>query len=195
MLIYSKTESDHITHVHSVLSNLASENLRVKLSERTFAQDSTTFLSYRVSAQGLRVDPKNVSAVSNWPLSHDITSTRSFLHFTASYRRFIPNYATLAAPLTDLTKPPSLSLTPFPGLPSTPSAARQTNRKGYRKPPELAEGGNKGSSGTEENHKRQEERLKGPRAQAAGGSLAPRPQTSSQITARRSTRALKRVKR
>jgi hypothetical protein len=43
---------------------------------------------------------------------------------------------------------------------------------------------------------RQEERLKGPRAQAAGGSLAPRPQTSNQITApRRSTRALKRVKR
>ena len=39
---------------------------------------------------------------------------------------------------------------------------------------------------------RQEERLKGPRAQAVGGSLALRPQTSNQITApRRSARARK----
>ena len=42
---------------------------------------------------------------------------------------------------------------------------------------------------------RQEERLKGPRAEAAGCYLAPRPQTSNQITApRRSTRTLQRVK-
>ena len=115
--------TDHITHINAVLFTLASENLRVKLSECSFAQDSTTFLGYRVSAQGLSVDPKKVSAVSNWPLPHDITSTRSFLDFSASYRHFIPNYATLAAPFTDLTKTTVPFPATLPGLPSTPSAA------------------------------------------------------------------------
>jgi hypothetical protein len=110
VLIYSKTEADHITHINAVLSTLASENLRVKISKCSFAQDSTTFLGYRVSAQGLSVDPKKVAAVADWPLPHDITSTRSFLGFTAFYRRFIKDYATLAAPLTDLTK----TTVPFP---------------------------------------------------------------------------------
>ena len=110
VLIYSKTEAEHIAHVNAVLSTLAQENLRVKITKCSFAQDSTTFLGYRVSSKGLSVDPKKVAAVSNWPLPHDITSTRSFLGFTAFYRRFIPNYATLAAPLTDLTK----TTVPFP---------------------------------------------------------------------------------
>ena len=110
VLIYSKTEAEHIAHVNAVLSTLASENLRVKLSKCSFAQDSTSFLGYRVSSQGLSVDPKKVAAVADWPLPHDITSTRSFLGFTAFYRRFIKDYATLAAPLTDLTK----TTVPFP---------------------------------------------------------------------------------
>ena len=117
VLIYSKTEAEHIAHVNSVLSTLAQENLRVKITKCSFAQDSTTFLGYRVSSKGLSVDPKKVAAVANWPLPTDITSTRSFLGFTAFYRRFIKDYATIAAPLTDLTK----TTVPFPA--TLPQAA------------------------------------------------------------------------
>lgn len=123
VLIYSKTEADHISHVNTVLSTLAQDNLRVKLSKCSFAQDSTTFLGYRVSAQGLSVDPKKVAAVADWPLPHDITSTRSFLGFTAFYRRFIKDYATIAAPLTDLTK----TTVPFPE--TLPQAALDAFRR------------------------------------------------------------------
>ena len=73
------------------------------------------------------------------------------------------------------------------------------DRGGYREPPELAKGGNKGSSSTEGTHRKTgREAERPPRSSSGGppGSLAPRPKTSNQITApRRSTRALKRVKR
>ena len=52
--------------------------------------------------------------------------------------------------------------------------ALPTDRGGYREPPELAE--TRQGAAQKETTGRQEERLKGARAQAAGGSLAPRPQ-------------------
>ena len=60
----------------------------------------------------------------------------------------------------------------------------------YREPPELAEGGNKGSSGTEGNHRKTGREAERPPRSSSGGQLG------NQITApRRSTRAHKRVKR
>lgn len=110
VLIYSKTEEEHLDHVNQVLATLANANLKVKLSKCSFAQDHTKFLGYQVSSKGLSVDPKKVAAVANWTLPHDLTSTRSFLGFCGFYRRFIKDFATIAAPLTDLTK----TTVPFP---------------------------------------------------------------------------------
>ena len=56
VLIYSKTEAEHIAHVNAVLSTLSQENLRVQISKCSFAQDSTTFLGYRL--QGTQRRPQ-----------------------------------------------------------------------------------------------------------------------------------------
>jgi len=109
-LIYSKTEEEHIQHVAQVLAAFDAVNLKCRLPKCSFAQSSTSFLGYRVSADGISVDPKKVSAVVNWPLPHDITSTRSFLGFVGFFRRFIKDFARIAAPLTSLTR----STVPFP---------------------------------------------------------------------------------
>ena len=50
----------------------------------------------------------------------------------------------------------------------------QTDRGGYREPPELAEGGTREAAAQKGTTGRQEERLKGPRAQAAGGQPGPK---------------------
>lgn len=110
VLIYSKTEDDHLQHLDLVLNRLSSYNLHVKASKCKFAQASTTFLGFVVSSAGITVDPKKVAAVADWPLPHDLQSTRSFLGFTGFYRRFIKDYAKIASPLTTLTK----TTTPFP---------------------------------------------------------------------------------
>lgn len=110
VLIYSKNEEEHLRHIELVLQAFEKAKLRVKLSKCSFARKSTRFLGYIVSGEGLSVDPKKTSAVADWPLPHDHTSTRSFLGFVGFFRRFIKDFAKIAAPLTDLTK----STVPFP---------------------------------------------------------------------------------
>jgi hypothetical protein len=110
VLIYSKTESEHLKHIELVLSTLKSANLRLKISKCSFAQPSTKFLGFFINDKGLHVDPAKVSAVVSWAPPNDITSVRAFLGFTGFYRRFIKDYAKIAAPLTDLTK----TTVPFP---------------------------------------------------------------------------------
>ena len=45
-----------------------------------------------------------VDAVKSFAVPQTKTQVRAFLRLTGYYRRFIPNYATIALPLTDLTK-------------------------------------------------------------------------------------------
>ena len=51
---------------------------------------------------------------------------------------------------------------------------RQRDRGGYREPPEPAEGGNKGSSGTEGNHRKTGREAKRPPHSSSGGQLGPK---------------------
>jgi RNase H-like domain found in reverse transcriptase/Reverse transcriptase (RNA-dependent DNA polymerase)/Integrase zinc binding domain/Retroviral aspartyl protease/DNA N-6-adenine-methyltransferase (Dam) len=112
VLIFSRTESEHIEHIDLVLTTLAQAQLKVKISKCSFAQPSTKFLGFIVSKDGISVDPKKVAAVSNWTMPADVTGIRSFLGFTGFYRRFIKDYAKIASPLTALTK----TTVPFPKL-------------------------------------------------------------------------------
>ncbi|GAX78391.1 hypothetical protein CEUSTIGMA_g5833.t1 [Chlamydomonas eustigma] len=123
VLIYSKTEAEHLQHSKLVLEAFDRCNLKVKLPKCSFATSSTRFLGYLVSSQGLAADPKKTAAVADWPLPSDITSVRSFLGFTGFFRRFIRDYAKIAAPLTDLTR----STVPF-SLILPPSAVDSFNQ-------------------------------------------------------------------
>jgi hypothetical protein len=50
------------------------------------------------------MDPDKVEAIHNWPRPKFVTKVRGFLGLAGYYRRFINHFATLATPLTDLTK-------------------------------------------------------------------------------------------
>ena len=58
------------------------------------------------SVRSGRVCPEDVKveAVRNFEQPTTKTQVRSFLGLTGYYRRFIPKYSTVAAPLTDLTR-------------------------------------------------------------------------------------------
>lgn len=62
------------------------------------------YLSHRISGAGVEVDPDKIQAVQQWALPTTVQSLRGFMGLTGYYRRFIANYAKLAAPLTNLLR-------------------------------------------------------------------------------------------
>ena len=50
----------------------------------------------------VRMDPSKVQAIVDWPALTCVKHVQQFLGMCNYYNRFIRNYATLSAPLTDL---------------------------------------------------------------------------------------------
>ncbi|WMV55056.1 hypothetical protein MTR67_048441 [Solanum verrucosum] len=64
ILVYSKTEEDHIQHLRIVLQRLKEEKLYAKFSKYEFWLDSVAFLGHVVSKEGIRVDPAKIESFS-----------------------------------------------------------------------------------------------------------------------------------
>lgn len=104
ILIYSRSEAEHINHVKTVLTRLLKNQLYVKAEKCEFHVKQTSFLGYHISHQGVRMDEAKVKAVTEWPQPSTVKELQRFLGFANFYRRFIQNYSMVAAPLTLLLK-------------------------------------------------------------------------------------------
>jgi len=57
-----------------------------------------------VSGNGIAMQPDKVQAVSDWPTPRNLHEVRSFLGLCSYYRRFVPRFSTVAAPLHALAR-------------------------------------------------------------------------------------------
>ncbi len=62
------------------------------------------YLGYVVGSGHVKPDPEKLRAVEEFPVPTTKKQVRGFLGLTGYYRRFIADYATIAVPLTDLTR-------------------------------------------------------------------------------------------
>ena len=92
ILIYSRSEEEHASHLRDALHTLKDRQLFTKFSKCEFWLQSVAFLGYIVSSKGIRVDSQKIEAVKQWPRPTSATNISSFLGLVGYYRRFVEGF-------------------------------------------------------------------------------------------------------
>ena len=56
-----------------------------------------------IGPDGIKMDPKKVEAITNWPISTKVKEVQSFFGLANFYRCFVDNFSKVAKPLHELT--------------------------------------------------------------------------------------------
>ena len=103
ILIYGSSFEQTLERLAQYLERLRKANLKLKPGKCELFQKSVSFLGHIVSENGVSTDPKKIEAVKEWPQPRTSKQVKAFLGLASYYRRFIPEFSTIAKPLTMLT--------------------------------------------------------------------------------------------
>jgi len=104
VVIHSSTWSDHLRHLDAVLSRLSEAGLTANPKKCRLAMTQCSYLGHTVGSGVVRPEVAKTQAIKDFAIPVTKTDVRAFLGLAGYYRRFIPDFATLAAPLSDLTR-------------------------------------------------------------------------------------------
>ncbi|GKT28243.1 Transposon Ty3-I Gag-Pol polyprotein, partial [Aduncisulcus paluster] len=101
LLVYG-THETFIDNLRSTFECLKKFGLRLKPSKCKLGVEETDFLGVLVNKDGITVDPSRIEQLLEQPAPKNVKDVRSFMGSANFFRKFIPDFATITAPLTDL---------------------------------------------------------------------------------------------
>ncbi|KAK4474298.1 hypothetical protein MN116_000385 [Schistosoma mekongi] len=102
LVIYSKTETDHIRHLEAVLKRIEEFGLRINKKKSQIAKCNVTLLGYKVGDSEMKPLPEKILTIKNITAPTSKRKLRQFIGRAAFYSRFIKNFNEIAAPLYKL---------------------------------------------------------------------------------------------
>lgn len=94
----------HLKTLEEVLDRLNTSGLNVNLDECQFCRTQLKYLGYVVDRHGLHPDIEKITAILEILIYKDPKKICRFVGTASWYRRLIPNFSSILAPLTALTK-------------------------------------------------------------------------------------------
>jgi len=102
--VFFNSMEEHIDHLAQIFDVLLAERLYVRADKCVFGASSISFLGHVIGKDGLQVDERKVRAIERLAPPTCRNDLFSFLGLAGYYRKFVDKYATMVAPLSDLTK-------------------------------------------------------------------------------------------
>ena len=91
LLIFSKTEEDHLATLDKIFSRLANAGLSISLKKCQFGQESLEYLGYKVDSTGISPMAKKIEALNKFPAPSKQKELLGFLGALNYYRASLPN--------------------------------------------------------------------------------------------------------
>ena len=104
IIVTGKSDDEHLAHLEEVLKRLQRHGVHVNQAKCRFLQASVIFLGHRIDSDGIHPTDEKLAAITQAPAPENVQELRSFLGLINYYGKFIPNAATLLAPLNELLR-------------------------------------------------------------------------------------------
>ncbi len=104
IIIHSNDWQRHMEHLRAVLRSLRVAGLTANPRKCAIGRVEVWYLGFHLGHGQVRPQIDKTAAVAACPSPKTKKEVRQFLGLAGYYRRFIPNFADLTSPLTDLTK-------------------------------------------------------------------------------------------
>ncbi|XP_078433682.1 uncharacterized protein LOC144704977 [Wolffia australiana] len=101
--VFGTSFDNCLSNLEKVLQICAKNNLVLNWEKSHFMVKEGIVLGHHISKNGIKVDREKVEKIQNLALPTTLKELRGFLGHAGFYRRFIPNFAKIAKPLTQLT--------------------------------------------------------------------------------------------
>lgn len=104
ILVFGKTWDEHMTALRSVFQTLRDNGLTVRPTKTVVGFQEVEFLGHMIGKGYQRPEQSKVDKILSLQPPKTKKEVRSVLGLLNYYRKFVPNFASIAFPLTELTK-------------------------------------------------------------------------------------------
>lgn len=104
IIVATATFEQHMEILSKLADRIKEAGLTISVEKSRFFMRSLKYLGYIVSKEGIRPDPEKISAIAEYPVPKTVKDIRRILGLAGWYRRFIPNFASVTAPISNMLK-------------------------------------------------------------------------------------------
>ncbi|CAF1949063.1 unnamed protein product [Rotaria magnacalcarata] len=107
ILIFSNSFTQHVVHLNQVLAILNKHKFQLNPQKCELARTMINYLGHTISAERMEPLQERIEKILAIPQPHSLNQANAFIGAIGWYRKFINNYAKIAAPIlavTNLTK-------------------------------------------------------------------------------------------